>query len=296
MKEIKAKTILQKVRANPFMWFAQDYNMNLYKGCVHGCIYCDSRSDCYKIEEFDEIKIKENALFILENELAKKKRKGIVGMGAMSDPYNPLEQSLELTRKALSLFKKYEFGVSIATKSNLIERDIDLLTEINKNQSVIVQITITTASDELSKIIEPHVCFSSKRFETLEKLAYANIFAGILMMPILPFINDTEENVRQLVLLAHLHQAKFIYPMFGVTLRQNQREYFYERLDELFPEKKKMYQTQFHDQYVCLSPSANHLKKVFKEECKKYNILYKMKDINEAFIKKPKIEQLTLDI
>lgn len=170
MELIEAKTILTKSK-NGNSWYGIDYNMNLYRGCSHGCIYCDSRSDCYHIDNFDNIKVKKDALLILERELRNKKKTGVVGIGSMSDPYNPLESNLELTRESLKLIKKYGFGVSIDTKSDLIVRDIDLLKEINKNNDVIVKFTITTPIDELSKIIEPKVACSSKRFASVKELS-----------------------------------------------------------------------------------------------------------------------------
>ena len=192
MEFVKAKTILSKVKYGSD-WYGIDYNMNLYRGCSHGCIYCDSRSNCYHIDNFDIPKGKENALAILESELSKRKEKGVVGIGSMSDTYNPLEKQYEQTRGALKLISKYNFGVSIDTKSDLILRDLDLLKEINSKNNVIIKFTITTPNDELSKIIEPHVCTSSKRFEAIKTLSDNGIFAGIMMNPVLPFITDDEE-------------------------------------------------------------------------------------------------------
>ena len=224
MEFLKAKTILSKVKYGND-WYGVDYNMNLYRGCSHGCIYCDSRSNCYHIDNFDIPKGKENALYILENELSKKKDHGVVGIGSMSDTYNPLEKQYEQTRGALKLLSKYNFGVSIDTKSDLILRDIDLLKEINSKNNVIIKFTITTPNDELSKIIEPHVCVSSKRFEAIKTLSEKGIYTGIMMTPVLPFITDNEEDIKKLVKLAHDYKAKFIYADFGMTLRENQRDY-----------------------------------------------------------------------
>ena len=170
-------------------------------------------------------------------ELKRKKRKGVIGIGSMSDTYHPFEKTEKITHDALELIYRYGFGVGIDTKSDLILKDIDLISAISKQYPSIVKITITTADDTLCRIIEPHVCVSSKRFIILEKLHQAGIFAGILMMPILPFINDSEENIKTIIEQAHLHHAKFIYPGFGVTLRSNQRSYFYYQLDRFFPRK-----------------------------------------------------------
>ena len=230
MKFVKTKTILTKVKYGN-SWFGIDYNMNLYRGCMHGCIYCDSRSNCYHIENFDIVRGKENALSILEQELSKKKEKGVIGIGAMSDTYNPNELKYEETRKALKLILKYGFGVSIDTKSDLIMRDIDLLKEINAKNNVIIKFTITTPYDKQSKMIEPHVCVSSKRLAAIKTLSQNGIFVGILMNPVLPFITDKEEDIKELVRIAYENGAKFIHTYMGVTLRENQREYYFDKLE-----------------------------------------------------------------
>ncbi len=231
MEFINAKTILTKVN-NGNEWYGVDYNMNLYKGCSHGCIYCDSRSNCYHIDNFDKVRGKENALAILESELIRKKNKGVVGIGAMSDTYNPLERVYEQTRGALKLISKYGYGVSIDTKSNLILRDLDLLKEINTKNNVIVKFTITTPHDELSKIIEPNVCPSSERLKAIKELSDNGIFTGIMLNPTLPFLTDKEEDIKLLVQLAHQAGAKFIHTYMGMTLRENQRDYYYDKLDQ----------------------------------------------------------------
>lgn len=296
MPSISAKSILQGNGVCPsgWNWFGMEYNMNLYKGCPHGCIYCDSRSDCYHVENFDIVRRKEKELKILELELKRKKRKGIIGIGAMSDTYHPLEKKYRITRGALELIYRYGYGVGIDTKSDGILEDIDLLQAICKQHSCIVKMTITTADDKLCKMIEPHVVPSSRRFEVLEKLHQSGIFAGILLMPILPFINDTEENIKEIVYQAHLHHAKFIYPGFGVTLRMNQRSYFYYQLDRYFPGKRQLYEKHFHNTYSCDSPKGKHLYEVLKRECQRYGILYRMKDIVKAYQKEPSIQQISL--
>ena len=228
MEFIKTKTILSKVKYGN-EWYGIDYNMNLYRGCSHGCIYCDSRSNCYHIENFDIVRGKENALnILLEQELSKKREKGVIGIGSMSDTYNPLEEVYEITRGALRIISKYGFGVSIDTKSDLILRDLDLLKKINERNNVIVKFTITTPSDELSKIIEPNVCLSSKRLQVIKELSDNGIFVGIIMNPVLPFITDSEEDIRELVKLAYENGAKFIHTFMGMTLRENQRDYYFE--------------------------------------------------------------------
>jgi DNA repair photolyase len=296
MKYIPAKTIISAYTASK-PWFGTNYNMNIYRGCSHGCIYCDSRSNCYHIENFDEVCVKENALQIIRDELRRKTKKGVIGTGAMSDPYNPFEKDLELTRNALQFINVYQFGAAIATKSNLIARDIDVLCDIKKHSPVLVKMTVTTFDDKLCKKIEPHVCVSSKRFEAIKKLADKDIFAGVLLMPILPFINDTEENILNIVRQAHACGAKFVlaYGM-GVTLRQNQREYFYNQLDTLFPGQhlKENYIETFGSSYECSSNQSRRLSYLFKAECSKLGLLYKMQDIISAYKSGYEERQLSL--
>ncbi len=294
MEFIKAKTILSKVK-NGNDWYGIDYNMNLYKGCSHRCIYCDSRSSCYHIDNFDVVRGKENALYILEKELSKKREKGIIGIGAMSDTYNPLEREYEQTRGALKLISRYGFGVSIDTKSNLILRDIDLLKEINSKNNVIIKFTITTPNDELSKIIEPNVCESSKRLQAIKKLSDNGLFVGIMLNPVLPFITDKEEDIKNLVRLASKYGAKFIHTYMGMTLRENQRDYYFDKLDKHFSGLKEKYLKYYGNRYICTVPNYHRLYKVFTEECDKYGILYNMKDIIKAYKKEVKsAEQIAL--
>jgi DNA repair photolyase len=293
---IKAKTILSKIKYGN-QWYGIDYNMNLYRGCSHRCIYCDSRSNCYHIENFDTVKGKDKALEILEEELIRKRYKGIIGIGAMSDTYNPQEIKYELTRGALKLISKYNYGVSIDTKSDLIIRDIDLLKEINKKNNVIIKFTITTPRDEIAKIIEPHVCTSSKRLEAIKKLSENGIFTGIMMNPTLPFITDSEEDIKRLVKLAHENGAKFIHTYMGMTLRENQRDYYFKQLDKNFKGLKEKYIKYYGNKYNCATPKCKELYKIFKEECDRYGILYNMKDIIKAYKKEiPEDEQMTLFI
>jgi len=242
MKELSAKTILQKTKPNLDFWFYNDYNMNLYRGCSHGCIYCDSRSLCYGIEDFERILPKKDSIKILEAELIKKRKVGIIAMGSMSDPYNPLEKKLENTRQALELIHKYGYGTQIITKSALILRDLDILKEINKSESVLVNITITTANPILQKQIEPYSSTTEDRFAALKTLNENGIKAGICLMPILPFINDTLENLDSLLEMAKAAKVNHIYPWFGLTMRDRQREYLYKKLDESFPGVKAKYQ------------------------------------------------------
>lgn len=278
---IKAKTIVSGyVESNS--WFGVNYNMNIYKGCPHGCIYCDSRSECYNIDNFDKVRVKENAIDIITKDLKSKKKKGVVMTGSMSDPYNPFEKELCLTRKALEQINLYNFGVAIATKSSLITRDIDVLKKISEHSPVLIKITITTFDDTLCRKIEPNVSVSSERFKAIKELSDNGIYTGILLMPILPFINDNEENIINIIKKAYECGAKFIYSFgFGVTLRGNQREYYYKKLTEVFKNEKLVgkYIDTFGSRYEYRTQNVEKLYKVFKRECEKYGILYKMEDI-----------------
>ena len=293
MEQIEAKTILSGYRENN-PWFGHHYNMNLYKGCNHGCIYCDSRSDCYGVEEFDRVRAKENALTLVASELRSKRKKGVVGTGAMSDPYNPFEKEAKLTKGAVQLIDQYRFGISIATKSDLILRDLEQLQKIAKHSPVLTKITVTSASDDICKKVEPNVASSSMRFQAIRELSRGGIFTGILLMPVLPFIEDSEENIIEIIELAREHGAKFIYPAFGVTLRQNQREWFYNKLDLSFPGIKEQYIAAFGNNYECRSPNAKKLWNIFRKKCEEFGILYKMDDIIEAYQKPYQIVQMSL--
>lgn len=293
MKFVPAKTILTKVK-NGAYWYGVDYNMNLYRGCSHGCIYCDSRSNCYHIDDFDVVRGKENALFILERELIKNMR-GVIGIGAMSDTYNPKELKYEQTRGALKLISKYGFGVSIDTKSDLILRDLDLLKEIHSKNNVIIKFTITTPRDDLSQIIEPGAPVSSKRFYAIKTLAENGLFVGIMLNPVLPFITDKEEDIKRLVELAYQCGAKFIHTYMSMTLRENQRDYYFEKLDDHFIGLHEKYICYYGKRYDCVVPNCKRLYKVFAEECEKYGILYRMDDIIKAYKKECETsEQITL--
>ncbi len=281
MEFIPCKSIISRTKNRS--WFGSRYNMNIYRGCSHGCIYCDSRSECYQIEDFDRVRAKENALVIIEKQLKGRLGKGVISTGAMSDPYNPFEKQYQLTRGALELINKYRFGIGIATKSSLIQRDIDVLEQINKHSPVIIKMTVTTCDDALSKIVEPNVCPSSERFKSIKMLSEAGIFCGLLMMPILPFIEDQEENIVGIVRLAAENGANFIYPALGMTLRQRQREWYYDKLEEHFPHLKEKYQRQYGYRYQCTSTKVKKLWPIFVEECKKHGLLYKMPDIIKVY-------------
>ncbi|MEG0366140.1 MAG: radical SAM protein [Coprobacillus sp.] len=282
MQTIPAKTILTKNKY-PDAWFGNDYNMNLYRGCHHGCIYCDSRSDCYQNYDFDNVKLKENVIEILSKELRSKRFKGVVGIGAMSDSYNRFEESQQITRQALTLIRDYRFGVSLETKSDLVVRDIDLFLDIQKCNDVIIKMSITCADDYLSSLIEPNVSVSSKRFAAIKKISDAGIFTGVLLHPVLPFITDNDENIKEIVRLSYEAGAKFVNCFFGVSLRDGQREYFYSQLDKKFPDLKEKYIKRYGQKYLCKSKNISHLRYIFEKECNKYGLLYKMEDIINAY-------------
>lgn len=283
MRTVPAKTILQKNKSTD--WFGSEYNMNLYRGCSHGCIYCDSRSDCYRVEDFETVRAKENCLMILRDELRRKIRTGIVGTGAMCDPYNPFEETELLTRHAFELIDAFEFGAAVLSKSAIIKRDKDIFESIAEHSPMLCQVTVTTADDNLAALIEPNVSRPSERFEAVAEMSESGLFTGIVMTPLLPFIEDTEENVLQIVRRAKECGARSVYPMFGLTMRSGQREYFYRKLEELFPDSglAERYAHTYGDRYVCTSPRVKKLWKVFTEECTRLGLLYEMRDIISAY-------------
>lgn len=262
-------------------WFGANHTMNLYRGCCHGCIYCDSRYERYNVADFDTVHQKENALALLENELRRLRRTGTVISGAMSDCYNPFEGQLLLMRGALRLFREYHFGVAIDTKGDLVLRDIDLLQQIGNENTACVGVTITTPDDALAAKIEPYAPPSSRRFAVIRALSDAGIDAGVLLMPVLPFITDDGAALLQLVRMARDAGAKWIYPGgdFCVTLRQNQRVYFLDRADAAFPGMKSRYIAAYGDAAYCHPPGAGALYRAFTDACQEAGLLHDMADI-----------------
>jgi DNA repair photolyase len=251
--------------------------MNLYRGCQHGCIYCDTRSECYGIKDISKISVKKNALELLVKELrAKRKKRATIGTGSMNDPYMPIEKDLQHTRKALQIIATEKFPVHIITKSNVVERDADILQDISKIYAA-ASFTITTADDSLSQKIEPHAPPSSDRFKAMKLLAEKGIYTGVTLMPVLPFINDTKKNITSIVQQAKDSGASYILPAFGMTLRKGSREYFYSALDDGFPGIREKYQSRFGERYECYSPDADALTDIFKEQCNKFRIERRMK-------------------
>jgi len=264
MYKVKAKGIL-----------SNSNGMNIYRGCSHGCIYCDSRSKCYSMNhDFEDIEVKENAPELLEKALRSKRNKCMIGTGSMCDPYLHIEEELKLTRKCLEIIDYYGFGLSILTKSNRILRDFDLLRSINNKSKCVVCITLTTFDEKLCKILEPNVSSTKQRIEVLNKCKDANIPTIVWLSPILPFINDDEENLRNILdACINANVKGIICFSFGLTLREGNREYFYKKLDEHFPGLKEKYIQKYGDMYGCNSPNNNKLMKIFNEECIKHHIM-----------------------
>ena len=271
MHYVSSKSILSK-----------NNGMNLYRGCSHGCIYCDSRSKVYGMKhEFEDIEVKENALQLLKRELMKRP-KSMIGTGAMTDPYIPLENRLKFVRKSLELIDRYGFGFTCITKSDLILRDLDLLKKINSNTKAVVQMTLTTADDELCSILEPNVCNTSRRIEVLNILKDEGIPTVVWLCPILPYINDTTENINSILDSCIDADVKGIICYgIGLTLREGNREYFYEKLDHHFPGLKDRYMKEFGNSYSIPSPNSEELMNLFFKRTSRNNILNNPREIFE---------------
>ncbi|MEE1099859.1 MAG: radical SAM protein [Agathobacter sp.] len=252
------------------------YGMNIYRGCSHGCIYCDSRSRCYQFTHpFEDIEVKQNAPKLLEAALKSKRKKSMIGTGSMSDPYMHCEEKLRLTRKCLEIISQYEFGVAIQTKSDRILQDIDLLDEINQKTKCVVQVTLTTFDDNLCRIVEPNVCNTRRRIEVLLEMKKRGIPTVVWLSPILPFINDTEENIKAILDECVRAGVKGIICFgMGLTLRDGNREYFYVSLDKHFPGMKQRYIERYGNSYELPSPKSKELMSIFLNTCKEHGILY----------------------
>ncbi|MBI9051532.1 MAG: radical SAM protein [Anaerolineaceae bacterium] len=268
---IQARSLVNPVK-QPDTWFGLRYNMNLYRGCQHRCIYCDSRSQCYQITDFDhEVLYKENAIAQLNDELDRKRIKGTIGTGSMNDPYMPIEKELQLTRQAMQVIADHRFPVHILTKSDLVLRDMDILQQI-KEQFALVSFTITAAEDALSNVIEPGASPSSKRFEAMHILAKNGIQSGVLLMPILPYITDSRKNIEPLLRKAVDHGAAYVLPSLGVSMRDRQRLYFYQKLDQHFPGLRSKYERKFGDQMYCPANHIWQLEEWLNELCNKLDL------------------------
>ena len=262
------------------------HSMNIYRGCLHGCIYCDSRSKCYQFtHDFEDIEVKQNAPELLEEALRKKRKRCMIGTGSMCDPYIPLEKELGLMRRCLEIIDRYNFGATLITKSDLVLRDLDILPRINKKTKAVVQMTLTTADDELCRKIEPGVCPTSRRFEVLQACHEADIPTVVWFSPLLPFINDTRENIDGIIDYCVRSGVKAIICFgIGLTLREGNREYFYAALDRLSKNQvvstgstttslKERYQKTFGYSYMCSSPHEHELMKYLSQQCRRNNIM-----------------------
>ena len=288
MHFVKAKGIL-----------SSQNGMNLYRGCSHGCIYCDSRSACYRMNhDFEDIEVKENAPELLEDALRRKRKRCMIGTGAMTDPYIPLEMSLEYTRKALLIIEKYGFGVALQTKSDRVLRDLDILKRINGKAKAVVQMTLTTADDNLCRIIEPNVCATSERLKALKILRGNGIPTVVWLCPILPYINDTRENIGAILSMCVEAQVRGVICFgMGLTLREGNREYFYRQLDRHFPGAKERYIREFGMRYKVPSQRSDELMRLFHRVCENNGIMHDNDEIFaylRRFEEKPRFEQLSL--
>lgn len=287
MHKVKAKGIL-----------SASNGMNLYRGCTHGCIYCDSRSKCYQMDhDFEDIEVKENAPELLADALSRKRKKCMIGTGSMTDPYLHLEQHLGLTRRCIEIIGQMGFGLSILTKSTGILRDLDLLKQIHQRSKCVVQMTLTTFDEELCKVLEPGVSTTRERVEALKIFRDNGIPTVVWLCPFLPFINDTEENIRGL--LDYCVEAKvkgILCYGIGLTLRDGNREYFYQKLDQHFPGLKEQYMAAYRNAYELVSPNHEPLMKLVRDTCKENDILFDMDQIWNYLCEFDQTsEQLTFD-
>ena len=271
--------------------------MNIYRGCSHGCIYCDSRSKCYHFTHpFEDIEVKQNAPELLDKALRTKRKRCMIATGAMSDPYMHCEEKLQLTRKCLEVILRNGFGVAVQTKSDRILRDIDLLDEINRTAKCVVQMTLTTYDDDLCKILEPNVCNTKRRIEVLKIMQERGIPAIVWLTPILPFINDTEENITAILNECVSAGVKGVIDFgMGLTLRDGDREYYYAALDRHFPGLKERYIRRYGNAYELPSPKADKLTRIFQSICRKKGIMSTPEECFSYMRELPeKYEQLSL--
>ena len=273
---IDAKSILSPLKNGPDKYFGIMYSMNLYRGCQHGCIYCDSRSKVYNLGDLSHIRLKRNALPLLEQELKKKKRKGTIGTGSMNDPYMPLEKKQKKIQQALFLINKYSYPVHIMTKSNLVVRDKEIIKNINEIYAA-VSFTINTTNGDLSKKIEPGAPKSSERFRAMYELSKAGIYTGTIISPVLPYITDSVSNIKSIIRYTKEAGGQYILAWMGLTQREGQREFFYNQLEKKFPGLAKKYHDTFNYKYSCPSPQADELFVIFQKECHALQLPTRMK-------------------
>ncbi len=284
--EIQARTLLANVRGNDDI-FGMKYNFNIYRGCPHQCIYCDSRSECYGIENFSDVLVKVNAVELLARELPRKRSVGPIGTGSMSDPYNPLERRYELTRRALQVIARCAFPVRIITKGDLVVRDVDVLTEINRVQAVVC-FTLTTTDEALARQVEPGAPAPLARLAAMQTLAARGIAVGVTLMPVLPFLQDNEANLSAILEQTAAHGGTFAIPWYGMSLRDRQREWYYRELDRRFPGVRAQYEQRYGQSYSCPVPNAKRLRQVGEQACAQLGLAARM----PAFV--PAAQQPTL--
>lgn len=262
---VKAKALLTK-------W----NGMNVYRGCQHGCVYCDSRSTCYQFSHlFEDVEVKENAPELLEEILRTKKKKIMISSGSMADPYQPCEKTLMLTRRCLEVIERHRFGAAVITKSDLVLRDIDLFDRINRQAKAVVQMTLTIADDRLSALLEPGVCTTTRRYEVLKAFKARGIPTVVWMTPLLPHLTDTRENVETILdYCADAGVKGIICPYAGMTLRDGDREYYYKALDRHFPGLSQVYRREYASAYHVISARSDELMRLFHERCERLGILH----------------------
>ena len=288
MDTVPARQLLTPLRPSMTDFFYADYNMNLYRGCCHCFIYCDSRSMCYRLTEFDRVRVKADALTLLEKKLRAKRRPGIVTMGAMSDPYNPHEATQKVTQGALTLFRRYGFGASFTTKAALCARDAELLAALSRSAPVRACITLTCADDGLCRKIEPNVSPTSQRLEALRTLSEAGVYAGIWLNPVLPYLTDDWENLESLLVRTREAGGRYAVCFFGMTLRSGNREYYFKALDRDFPGVKEAYLRRFGNQYECPAREAETLARRYRALCQQLGLAWSFPQINrEMFARQP---------
>ena len=268
--------------------------MNVYRGCAHGCVYCDSRSACYQFTHpFEDIEVKQNAPALLESVLQKRRKTCVISTGSMSDPYQPCEVELRLTRRCLELIDRYGFGASVITKSDLVLRDLDLFDSINRKAKGVLQMTLTIADDTLSRVLEPNVCTTTRRYEVLKAFQARGVPAVVWMTPILPFLTDTRENVQTILDYCFDAGVKGIVCFdAGVTLREGDREYYYRALDRHFPGLSDEYRKRYGTAYEVNSPDRNALMRLFHSECEKHGVLHRGTDSHGQFANWPRNDGL----
>jgi DNA repair photolyase len=281
IKHITAKTFISTVNGKD-EWFGLRYNFNIYRGCIHQCIYCDSRSECYQIENFEDLLVKTNAPDLARKELSHKRVKGLIGTGSMSDPYNPAEKEFLIMREVLKVIQAFKFPIHILTKSDLVLRDQDIINEISRVKAY-VSFTVTAYDDELSKKIEPFAPVSSRRIAAMKQLAENGINTGILLMPTLPYITDSEDNIKNIMQLAVDNGASYVIASFGVTMRDRQLDYYYKKLEKTFPGLKEKYVNKYGNKYSCRSENYTRLRQIYNEYSLRYNLKKRVEPYNEVF-------------